>query len=249
MPFGWGSSRLYVATICISSGTTSGVLFNRYMLRPYRYILCLNCRYTGYWGRFLHVIYTLPKALPPSWGPSPKSHWIHNRFFRHSVQIPWSLWTLYRFFGLQRFVWGCNTNFSSGPCRRNGGLRSSGMQNFVDLILENIKTFAFIKYAIVCVPLETPKILFLRHYRAASDGWRTYNLCAACCRDCTPSIHNSSTTVHFHILTLPTTILANVISVYVHHLPSVIWRCIPSFITLSIYHSSYLPPERCVYIT
>ena len=60
--------------------------------------------------------------------------------------------------------------------------------NFVEFIWDNSKTFAFIKYAIVCVPLETPKILFLRHYRAASDGWRTYNHCAACCRDRTPLI-------------------------------------------------------------
>jgi len=60
--------------------------------------------------------------------------------------------------------------------------------NLVEFIWDNIKTFAFIKYAIVCVPLETPKILFLRHYRAASDGWRTYNHCAACCRDRTPLI-------------------------------------------------------------
>ena len=60
--------------------------------------------------------------------------------------------------------------------------------NFVEFIWHNIKTFAFIKYAIVCPPLETPKILFLLHYRAASDGWRTFNLCRACCRDCTTSI-------------------------------------------------------------
>ena len=60
--------------------------------------------------------------------------------------------------------------------------------NFVEFIWHNIETFAFIKYAIVCTLLETPKILFLRHYRAASDSWRTFNLCAACCRDCTPSI-------------------------------------------------------------
>jgi len=45
--------------------------------------------------------------------------------------------------------------------------------NFVVFIWHNIKTFAFIKYAIVCTPLETLKMLFLRHYRSASDGWRT----------------------------------------------------------------------------
>jgi hypothetical protein len=60
--------------------------------------------------------------------------------------------------------------------------------NFVYFIWENIKTFAFIKYVIVCDPLDTPKILFLRHYRSASDGWRKYNLFADCCRDCTPSV-------------------------------------------------------------
>jgi len=41
---------------------------------------------------------------------------------------------------------------------------------FVEFIWHNIKTFAFIKYAIVCTPLETPKILFLQHYLAATDG-------------------------------------------------------------------------------
>jgi len=51
--------------------------------------------------------------------------------------------------------------------------------NFVEFIWDNIMTFAFIKYAIVCTPLETPKILFLRHYRAPSDGCKTFNLCAA----------------------------------------------------------------------
>jgi len=34
---------------------------------------------------------------------------------------------------------------------------------FVEFMWHNIKTFAFIKYAIVCTPLETPKILFLRY--------------------------------------------------------------------------------------
>jgi hypothetical protein len=60
--------------------------------------------------------------------------------------------------------------------------------NFMEFFWANIKTFAFIKYAIVRVSLKTPKILFLRHYRAATDGLMTFNLGAACCRDCTPSI-------------------------------------------------------------
>jgi len=32
--------------------------------------------------------------------------------------------------------------------------------NFVEFIWHNIKTFAFIKYAIACTPLETPKFCF-----------------------------------------------------------------------------------------
>ena len=60
--------------------------------------------------------------------------------------------------------------------------------NVVQLIWNNIKIIALIKYAVVCVPLETPNILFLLHYRACSDGWGTYSLCAACSRDCTLSI-------------------------------------------------------------
>ena len=30
-------------------------------------------------------------------------------------------------------------------------------------------------------------VLYLHHYRSTSDSWRTYNLCATCFRDCTPS--------------------------------------------------------------
>jgi len=64
-----------------------------------------------------------------------------------------------------------------------------------------------------------------------------------------PLSANLLTTVPSHILTLPTKILANIISVYVNHLPSVIWLRIQFSITLSIYQSSNLPPERCTYST
>ena len=49
-----------------------------------------------------------------------------------------------------------------------------------------------------------------------------------------PRSDNSSTTVHL-TLTLLTEILANVQSVYVNHLPSIIWLRIRSSITLSIF--------------
>jgi len=35
-------------------------------------------------------------------------------------------------------------------------------------------------YAIVCVPLNTPTVLYLHHHRAASDGWASYSLCDVC---------------------------------------------------------------------
>ena len=108
-------------------------------------------------------------------------------FIQLSIQIPRGLWRLCRFFSLRHFVWRCNTNFSSGPCRAVDCSPRASL-NFEEIIWANNKTFAFIKYAFVCIHLETHKILFLRLYRAASDGWKTFNLCAACCRDCRPSI-------------------------------------------------------------
>jgi len=40
--------------------------------------------------------------------------------------------------------------------------------------------FAFKLYAIVCVPLDTPTVLYLHHHRAASDGWNSDSLCDEC---------------------------------------------------------------------
>jgi hypothetical protein len=36
------------------------------------------------------------------------------------------------------------------------------------------------KYVIVAVPFETPEVLYLRHYRATSDAWKTNLLCDYC---------------------------------------------------------------------
>jgi hypothetical protein len=52
--------------------------------------------------------------------------------------------------------------------------------NFVDFIWTNLIVLQFKKYAIVAVPFETPKILYLKHYRASSDGWKTNLLCDGC---------------------------------------------------------------------
>ena len=93
--------------------------------------------------------------------------------------------------------------------------------------------------------LETPKILFLRHYRSASDGWKTCNLCAACCRDCTPSIQSflNKCTFPRSYSNYPNICKFNLC--LRKPLPSVIKPQIPSFISLSICQSSNLPPEHC----
>ena len=41
-------------------------------------------------------------------------------------------------------------------------------------------TFVVKMYSIVCVPLNTPPVLYLHHHRAASDGWGSANLCDEC---------------------------------------------------------------------
>ena len=42
--------------------------------------------------------------------------------------------------------------------------------NFAEFIWNNLGIFIFEMYAIVAVPFDTPKILYLQHHRAASDG-------------------------------------------------------------------------------
>jgi len=40
--------------------------------------------------------------------------------------------------------------------------------------------FAFQMYGIVCVPLNSPKVLYLRHYGFTSGGWTQTSLCRTC---------------------------------------------------------------------
>jgi len=35
-------------------------------------------------------------------------------------------------------------------------------------------------YAIVCVPLDTPTVLYVNHHRASSDSWKSDSLCDDC---------------------------------------------------------------------
>jgi predicted amidophosphoribosyltransferase len=38
-------------------------------------------------------------------------------------------------------------------------------------------------FAKVCVPFDTPTVLYLNHYRATSDGWSSVNVCDECMED------------------------------------------------------------------
>jgi len=38
-------------------------------------------------------------------------------------------------------------------------------------------------YGIVCVPLDSPKVLYLRHYETTSEGWTQTSLCRPCFKD------------------------------------------------------------------
>jgi len=38
-------------------------------------------------------------------------------------------------------------------------------------------------YAIVCVPFDTPTVLYLNYHRATGDGWKSFNYCDDCTED------------------------------------------------------------------
>jgi len=54
---------------------------------------------------------------------------------------------------------------------------SQSSTNFADFIWKHICVFAVKMYAIVCVPLRTPTVLYLNHHRAVSDRWTSDILC------------------------------------------------------------------------
>ena len=43
--------------------------------------------------------------------------------------------------------------------------------------------FSFNMYAIVSVPLSTPTVFYLRHHRAASEGWTSGSQCTECSKE------------------------------------------------------------------
>jgi len=60
----------------------------------------------------------------------------------------------------------------------NCGSRSS--INLMEFMWESTIIFAFTKYWIVCVPLDSPKVLYLLHHGTSSVGWTQDALCRPC---------------------------------------------------------------------
>jgi len=52
--------------------------------------------------------------------------------------------------------------------------------DFTEFIWNNLGVFSFKMYAVVAAPFDTPKILYLQHHRAGSDGWRSDFFCDHC---------------------------------------------------------------------
>jgi hypothetical protein len=52
--------------------------------------------------------------------------------------------------------------------------------NFVNFIWNYLIILKLRKYAIIAVPFETTKILYLKHHRAASEAWKTNLMCESC---------------------------------------------------------------------
>ena len=55
--------------------------------------------------------------------------------------------------------------------------------NLSEFIWEYMCSFAVKTYSIVCVPLNTPTVLYLQHHRSNSDGWESLVLCKNCLKE------------------------------------------------------------------
>ena len=58
--------------------------------------------------------------------------------------------------------------------------------NLTEFMWENASIFAFKMYGIVCVPLDTPTVLYLHHHAATSGGWTPDYLCKVCLNEFQP---------------------------------------------------------------
>jgi len=58
--------------------------------------------------------------------------------------------------------------------------------NLLEFLWDTTAIFAFQMYGIVCVPLDSPNVHYLRHYGAISGGWMHNSLCRTCFRNYRP---------------------------------------------------------------
>jgi len=51
---------------------------------------------------------------------------------------------------------------------------------FLEFLWDATLIFAFLKYGIVCLPFDPPKLLYLRHHESTCGGWTRSTLCRPC---------------------------------------------------------------------
>jgi len=59
-----------------------------------------------------------------------------------------------------------------------------------EFMWENAIIFAFKMYGIVCVPFDTPTVLYLHHHGATSGGWTPDSLCKECLGEFKPILRH-----------------------------------------------------------
>jgi len=68
----------------------------------------------------------------------------------------------------------------------------SSKVDFVHFLCQNFEQFSFKKYAMILLPSENtsvPRLLFLKYYRAESDGWNSSLQCSTCMLEYRDTIH------------------------------------------------------------
>jgi len=70
----------------------------------------------------------------------------------------------------------------------HGGSKSS--INLPEFMCEKACIFTFKMYATVCVPLDTPTVLYLHHHVATSGGWTPDSLCKGCLEEFQPTLRH-----------------------------------------------------------
>ena len=154
-------------------GTTSYVMFTRYLLHPYGTIPCLYCgisRFTLLWGRVSDMSFIHSKKHFRHHGPQLReTHELKKESFgfrflydRHCK--------FSRLFHLRNYLWVSDTTLSSSPPRRIDEFWASYLfKLFKSSFRKYIKMLTFLNCSILCVPLDTPNVLYLQHYRSNSD--------------------------------------------------------------------------------